>query len=328
MRHTLLVLAVFLAGWFAGERQPPSVSAAGGPPDFVSVVQRVDPSVVHITVRSSTASRDRSRDDGVGAGFVIDATGLILTSRHVVSGAQRIIVSAPGRAPIDAKVVGQDEATDTALLRVAWQGLKPLPTGDPRRLQRGQWVLAVGSPYSLGNSWSAGIVSGLGRTNVGVGPRTLRDFIQTDAAANLGNSGGPLLDADGRVVGVMTAILSRTGGHQGVALAVPIDAVMQALARMRGGVRAPARPSLGVRVRALPSVGDVQSGLLVTGFDPGSSAQEAGLRARDVLLAADGVTLRQTADLQRAVWARARGDRLRLSVQRGTRRFELRVLLR
>ncbi|MDF1701664.1 MAG: trypsin-like peptidase domain-containing protein, partial [Planctomycetota bacterium] len=197
MRHVFFILVVFFVGWWVGGREPAPVSAAGGPPDFTQVVQRVDPGIVRVTVRSSTASQKRSRDDGVGAGFVVDAGGLILTSRHVVSGAQRVVVTVPGHGVVDATGGGPDPAPDTALLRVNLRGLTVVPTGNPRSLRVGQWVLACGSPYNMPNSWSVGIVSGLGRSNVGVGPRSIADFIQTDAAANLGNSGGPLLDGDG-----------------------------------------------------------------------------------------------------------------------------------
>ncbi len=328
MRHIGLLALVFVVGWWLGGRAPAPVSAAGGPPDFAAIVERMDASIVRVSVRSSTASQNRSRDDGVGAGFVVDPAGLILTSRHVVSGAQRILVTLPGRGAMDATLVGQDEATDTALLRVAAQGLRALPTGDPRTLKVGQWVLACGSPYNMPNSWSVGIVSGLGRSNVGVGPRAIADYIQTDAAANLGNSGGPLMNGDGHVVGVMTAILSRTGGHQGVGLAVPVDVVMQAVARMRGGTSAPQRPSLGVRVRAIRTAADVPAGLLVTGFDPNSAAQAAGVQVRDVLLRADDVPLRSAADLQRLVWTLKRWEVVQLVVQRGGRRMTLRVPLR
>ena len=328
MRHASLIVLVFAVGWWLGGRAPTPVSAAGGPPDFSALVRAADASIVRVSVRSSTASSQRSRDDGVGAGFVVDPAGLILTSRHVVSGAQRILVTLPGRGVVDATLVGQDEATDTALLRVAAGRLAPLATGDPRALQVGQWVLACGSPYNMPNSWSVGIVSGLGRSNVGVGPRAIADFIQTDAAANLGNSGGPLLDADGRVVGVMTAILSRTGGHQGVGLAVPIDVALQAVGRMRGGGTPAPRPSLGVRVRALRTAADVPAGLLVTGFDANAAAQAAGVQVRDVLLRVDDVALRSAADLQRVVWSRKRGDVVRLVFQRGGRQMQVRVPLR
>lgn len=328
MRHVSLLALVFLAGLWFGGREPAIVSAAGGPPDFAAVIARANPGVVRVSVRSNTSSGNRSRDDGVGAGFVVDPAGLVLTSRHVVSGATRIQVTVPGRGVVDAVLVGQDAATDTALLRVNVPGLRALPTGDVRSLRLGQWVLAGGSPYNLPNSWSVGIVSGLGRSNVGVGPRGIADFIQTDAATNLGNSGGPLLDADGRVVGVMTAILSRTGGHQGVGLALPIDVALGAVARMRGGGGTPARPSIGVRVRALRTAGDRPAGLVVTGFDPNAVAQAAGLRVRDVLLQADGVALERAADLQRIVWGHARGEVVRLLVQRGAQRIQIPVRLR
>jgi S1-C subfamily serine protease len=327
MRHFATLSLAFFAGWILSAGGTPRVvTAAGGPPDFADVIARANPSVVRVSTRTSREARTGSRDDGVGGGFVVRADGLILTSRHVVAGAQRVIVTIPDRGTVDAQVAATDEATDVALLRVPVRGLTPLPFGDPSTLRVGAWVLAGGAPYALENSWSIGIVSGLHRSRVGVGRASYQDFIQTDAAANLGNSGGPLLDGNGRAVGLMTAILSRTGGHQGVGLAVPMDAVRSALARLLGG-RAPARPRLGVRVREVAVRGDVGGGLVVTGFDPGSPAPRAGLQAGDVILAAAGAVVLRPADLQRLVWGRKAGDLLVLLVRRGTRRLEVTVRL-
>ncbi|MDJ0974811.1 MAG: trypsin-like peptidase domain-containing protein [Planctomycetota bacterium] len=320
------LLTVFLAGCLVSHWVgTPGAEAEPQPTDFSAVIERVDPGVVHITTVMRSPTQPRSRDDNVGSGFVVDAAGLIVTNRHVVSGAARVRVTVKGRGTVDAQVLGTDEATDVALLKVPLTGLTPVPLGDPRALKLGQWVLAAGSPYQLSHSWSAGIVSGLGRRGVGVNPRGYEDYIQTDAAANLGNSGGPLFDSQGRVVGVVTAILSRATGHQGITLAVPIDAVTQSVTRLRGG-GAPARPSLGVRVREVRVGASV--GLRITRFDPGSSAQAAGMRAGDVIVAAGGAPIRTTADLQRAVWSRAKSGRLLIVFDRGGRRMQLNVALR
>jgi len=324
MRHAVLLALVFVLAWLLAASRQREVGAVTGPPDFSEMIAGVDPGLVRVSTRTSRPHRNASRDDGVGAGFVVAPDGLIVTSRHVVGGAQRILVTVPGRGVVDGSIVGTDEATDIALLRVPLGGLRPLPIGNPRRLRVGQWVLAGGSPYNLPNSWSVGIVSALGRSNVGIGSKALRDFIQTDAAANLGNSGGPLLNADGRVVGVMTAILSRTGGHQGVALAVPIDLAMAAVGRLRGG-RGGHRPSLGVRVRELPARPGLAGGLAVSGFEPASSAAAAGLRVGDVILIAGGTATLRSIDLQRILWALRPGAVLVLVLRRDGHRVQISV---
>ncbi len=320
------LIAGFLAGCVVSLLlAPEQVGAAPGPADFTAVIARSDAGVVHITTVMRGSAQPRSRDDNVGSGFVVDAAGLIVTNRHVVSGAERVRVTIKGKGTFDAEILGLDEATDVALLRVPTGGLQALPMGDPRALRVGQWVLAAGSPYQLSHSWSAGIVSGLGRRGVGVNPRGYEDYIQTDAAANLGNSGGPLFSTDGRVVGVVTAILSRATGSQGVTLAVPIDVVTQSVARMRGG-RPATRPTLGVRVREA-RVG-ATSGLRINRFDPQSRAQAAGLRVGDVIVGVGNTPVRRASDLQRAVWARAANGRILIVFMRESRRMQVNVALR
>jgi S1-C subfamily serine protease len=213
-----------------------------------------------------------------------------------------------------------------ALLRIAATGLHPAPLGDARTLRVGDWVLAAGSPYRLPHSWSAGIVGGLHRGQVGVGLGGHEDFIQTDAAANVGNSGGPLVDASGRVVGMMTAILSRTGVHQGISLAVPIEVVVESAARIRGG--GAERGTIGVVVRDAEVRGARRPGLEVTRFHPGSPAPGAGLRPGDVILAVNGTLVHTPADLQRAVWSVPRGGAVVLDVERSGARLRVTVPVR
>jgi S1-C subfamily serine protease len=205
-----------------------------------------------------------------------------------------------------------------ALLRVEASGLPTLAVGNARALRKGQWVLAAGSPYRLPRTFTAGIVSGLERSDV-VNPTGYEDYIQTDAAINLGNSGGPLMDAHGRVVGMTTAILSRSGGNQGIGFAVPIDVVVAVAEqlRQRGSVQ---RPTLGVVVRTTtPREGlgiPGGEGMVVTRFADESSGRRAGLREGDVILRADGTPTGSRGALLRTVWAKG-GQPVTLEVLRG-----------
>ncbi len=318
-RSLPLLLAFAVGALWARCPDPVPAQAAPAAPDFSSVISACDGSVVEITTQSAGGSV-RSRDDNVGAGFVIASDGWILTNRHVVSGAREVNVFVPGRGQVPGRIVGVDEAVDVALVKVPLDGLVPLRIGDPQTLRKGQWLLCAGSPYRLSNSWSLGIVSGLGRTDVGVNPKGYQHYIQTDAAANLGNSGGPVVTAQGDVVGVMTAILSRSGAHMGVSLAVPIDAAMRSVAAWRTGAT-PTRPSLGARVRA------EAGGLQVTGVDANSAAQRAGLQVGDVLLYAGARPLRDAADLQEAVWALQAPTRLVLRLRRAGQILDVTVAL-
>jgi serine protease Do len=215
-----------------------------------------------------------------------------------------------GREPVLAEVVARDPRVDVALLKAPLTGLVPLAAGSTRDLAPGMWVLACGSPYGLERSWSAGIVSGLHRRGVAAQPSTYEDFIQADAAANLGNSGGPLLDPNGRVLGMVTQILTRAGGWQGISLATPVEAVLEAVRRLRGGTAgAPeaARASLGITVR------ERADGLEVAAVAPGSAAEQAGLRAGARLLEVAGQPVASAADVERALWGRRPGETVEMS---------------
>jgi len=318
MPRSLIALAALVAGVLLARAVGPAPAvAAPAPPDFAEVVAACDASVVTITTQTH-GSTPRSRDDNVGAGFVVGADGWILTNRHVVSGARTLNVALPGRGVVPGRVHGVDEATDVALVKVDVAGLAALVPGDPHALRKGEWVLAAGSPYRLENSWSVGIVSGLGRSGVGVNPRGYQSYIQTDAAANLGNSGGPLVDARGRVVGVVTAILSHGVGSQGVTLAVPIDVAMRSVSTWLSPSARP-RPSAGLGVRA------AQGGLLVTEVTRDSPAERAGLRVGDLVVGAAGREATDPAQIQSAWWALRPGEALSLRVRRGAETLAVRM---
>jgi S1-C subfamily serine protease len=321
----LLVAALLGAGAARLLDAPRAAQAQPGPlGDLSEAAERARAGVVHVhtslsRARDVPASDDQSApNEFMGSGFVWRADGWILTNRHVVDGAREILVHLEGRGWLRAVTQGVDAVADVALLRVEASGLAALPVGDPRSLRIGQPVLAVGSPYRLPRTFTAGIVSGLDRSDV-VNPTGYEDYIQTDAAINLGNSGGPLLDAGGRVVGMSTAILSRSGGNQGIGFAVPIDVVVAAAEQLRTTGRV-VRPSLGCVVRSLTPSEGVQVpgglGLVVTRFTEDSPARRAGLREGDVILRADGRATPARGVLLRTVWAKA-GQPVTLEVRRG-----------
>jgi S1-C subfamily serine protease len=328
MRRLALLVAL-LAGWTLG-RAPVGGGRAdaepsqGPMPDFADMVARAEPAIVYIhtylsRARDVPASDDRgAQDEFLGSGFVWGPDGWILTNRHVVDGAREILCHLEGRGWFQAGVRGVDPVADVAVLKIEANGLPTLPLGNPRAVRKGQWVVAAGSPYRLPRTFTAGIVSGLERSDV-VNPTGYEDYIQTDAAINLGNSGGPLLDAYGRVVGLNTAILSRSGGNQGIGFAVPIDVVAAAAEqiRTRGTV---VRATLGAVVRPLtPREGlsvPTGMGLVVTRFADDSPARRSGIREGDVILRANGAFTPSRGILLRTVWA-TNGQPMTIELWRG-----------
>ncbi len=253
---------------------------------------------------------------GVGSGFVVDNTGLILTNHHVVDGADEIIVTLTDKREFKAKVIGSDKRTDVALVKIDTTGLPAIKIGDPSKSKVGEWVLAIGSPFGLENTVTAGIISAKARDTGDFLP-----FIQTDVAVNPGNSGGPLLNMRGEVIGINSQIYSRTGGFMGISFAIPIDEAMRVADQLRNKGRV-------VRGRIGVSIGEVSKdvaealglpksqGALVRMVEANGPADKASLEVGDVILKFDGKTIDKSGDLPRIVGATAPGSRSVLTVWR------------
>ncbi|MEW5931820.1 MAG: trypsin-like peptidase domain-containing protein [Gemmatimonadota bacterium] len=263
--------------------------------------------------------------EGSGSGFVISEDGYVLTNNHVIADASRVTVVLADKRELSARVVGRDPNTDIAVLKVDARGLPVARLGDAESLQTGDWVLALGYPMSLGQTTTAGIVSAKGRS-LGIMQRDrsatapLEHFIQTDAAINPGNSGGPLVDLNGRVVGVNTAIASPTGFYAGYGFAVPIDLAKRvAEDLMRDGQVH--RPMLGVAIRAVtPADAEVfrlpSANGAVVFTEPKGPAKDAGVRMGDVIVAVDGQPVGDDGDLKAALLAKRPGERVTLDLVR------------
>ena len=266
----------------------------------------------------------------IGTGFLISADGYLLTNHHVVDGADEVRVTLSDRREFTAKVVGSDEPSDVAVLKIAADDLPYLRTGDSRGLKPGQWVVAIGSPFGLDHSVTAGIVSAVGRA--ANAQQRYVPFIQTDVAINRGNSGGPLLNTRGEVVGINSQIFSNSGGYMGVSFAIPMDVAMNVAGQIRSTGRVE-RAQLGVEVRGLTSEMvdgfglPNSSGALVTVVRPGSPAEKAGLEPGDVIRAVNGTPIDDSSDLPPVIGAMAPGTTAKLSILRGGKAIERNVTL-
>ena len=269
---------------------------------------------------------DMPRAEGVGSGFIVDASGLIVTSHHVVKGADSVTVTLQDGRKLEAQVMGVDPKTDLALLEVDADGSLPtVEFGDSDRTRVGDWVVAVGNPFGLGGTVTAGIVSGRGR-DIGSGPYD--DFLQIDAPINRGNSGGPLFDRGGRVVGVNTAIFSPTGGNVGIGFAIPANVAKSVVESLRTDGKVD-RGWLGVRIQHLDEtlaealgLDDAKGALVVSVMGDGP-AHSAGLRPGDVILAFNGQPVDTMKDLPRIVAEIDSGIRVEIDVWRDGARATL-----
>jgi len=266
---------------------------------------------------------------GLGSGFIVSADGLVLTNAHVVKGASDVTVKLTDRREFRAKVLGSDPKTDVAVLKIDAHNLPTVRLGSTRDLQVGEWVLAIGSPFGFENSVTAGVVSAKGRS---LPDDSLVPFIQTDVAVNPGNSGGPLFNARGEVVGINSQIYSRSGGYQGVSFAIPIElaAKVQEQIVATGKVR---HAQLGVAVQEVNQAFaesfalDKPEGALVASVTPGSPAEKAGLQAGDVIRQVDGQPIVASGDLPAWVGQAKPGQQARLSVWRHGKPVELTATL-
>ena len=288
----------------------------GQVPSLAPLLKGVTPSVVNIAVMGKTSSEP----EVAGSGVIVDAkAGYVLTNHHVIAHADRIVVTLKDNRKLDATLVGSDPDTDIAVLKIAAHNLTALPLGDADRLEVGDFVLAIGNPFGLGQAVTSGIVSALGRT--GLGLESYENFIQTDASINPGNSGGALINLRGELIGINTAIFTPGGGNVGVGFAVPInmaESVMKQLVA-NGEVH---RGRLGVQVKDLTpelaeSMGVVaQQGAIVDFVDVLSPAQRAGIALGDVILAVDGEPVHSAADLRNRVGLTQVGHRIQLTLLR------------
>ena len=339
----------------------PAFAAAPVQGGYIDLVARVEPAVVTIevskTLGTGTTGQELQKgsplDDfaqrfgfalpdmpqgegghqmlGAGTGFIVSASGEIVTNAHVVGGADSVKVTLTDGRSFDATVTGLDEATDIAVLKIDASGLPYVGFGESDGLQVGQNVIAIGNPFGLGNTVTTGIVSAIGR-DLGEGP--FDNFIQTDAAINRGNSGGPLFNELGEVVGMNTAIISPTGGSVGIGFAVPSDMVKRVVADLEDGTVE--RGWLGVQISPVSDEVAAALGLEGTGgamvvdVQPGTPAETAGLKKGDIVTQVDGAQVTDPRGLTRIIAGDApgakvslvvlrRGDTLELSVTLGTR---------
>ncbi|MFM6985898.1 MAG: Do family serine endopeptidase [Hydrogenophaga sp.] len=336
------------------------VASVRGLPDFTDLVDLVGPSVVNIRTlekpapaeggagdeqmleffrrfgipvppgaaprgRPERGNSEEAQPRGVGSGFVLSADGLIMTNAHVVDGADELIVTLPDKREFKARLVGADKRTDVAVVKIDASGLSPVKIGDVNRLRVGEWVMAIGSPFGLENTVTAGIVSAKKRDTGDFLP-----FIQTDVAINPGISGGPLINMRGEVVGINSQIYSRSGGFQGISFAIPIDEAVRVSDQLRASGRV-TRGRIGVQIdqvskEVAESIGLGQArGALVRGVEPQSPAAKAGVEPGDIILRFDGKDIDRSVDLPRLVGNTRPGTKSSITVFRRGGQKELSV---
>jgi serine protease Do len=268
------------------------------------------------------------RQQGQGSGFIVSQDGYILTNHHVVGEADRITVTLADNREFEAKLIGADPKSDVAVIQIKGDHFPALPMGDSNRLAVGEWVIAIGNPFGLTHTMTVGVVSAKGRSRVGIAD--YEDFIQTDAAINPGNSGGPLINLAGEVVGINTAIFSRSGGYMGIGFAIPIEMATQIQKQLIATGKV-TRGYLGVSIQDLTealarSFGmDQPQGVLVASVSPGAPAAKAGMQSGDVIVAFDGQTVSDSAQLRNLVARTPVGREVVVRVIRDQKARELTV---
>ncbi len=317
------------AGYKANDKAPPpsgQAAVASSPtllmPDFTALVRSQGPAVVNVRVFRSkmgpTEEEDRQersplmppRESGLGSGFVVSSNGIILTNGHVVAGAEKLTVRFADKRELPARIIGVDPMTDVAVLKVEAQNLPVVNLGDSGTLQVGQWVLAIGAPLGLERTATQGIISALGRA---LPNDSYVPFIQTDVPINQGNSGGPLFDLEGRVVGINAQIITNSGGYMGLSFAIPINIAL-AVARQIVEQGHATHGWLGVSTQELTlelahAYGlEAPRGALVTEVRPKGPADQAGLQAGDIILALDDTAIVDSADLPPLIGASKPGS--------------------
>ena len=335
-------------------------------PDFTDLVEQVGPSVVNIRTLEKASTRptagrgmdeemleffkrfgvpipniprqaprpgrpqgpqDEDQPRGVGSGFILTTDGFIMTNAHVVEGADEVLVTLTDKREFKAKIIGADKRSDVAVVKIEASGLPAVKVGDVGRLKVGEWVMAIGSPFGLENTVTAGIVSAKQRDTGDYLP-----FIQTDVAINPGNSGGPLINMRGEVVGINSQIYSRSGGFMGISFAIPMDEAVRVSEQLRTSGRV-SRGRIGVQIEQVSkdvaeSIGlGKPLGALVRGVEVGSPAEKAGVEAGDIITKFEGKVIEKSSDLPRMVGSVKPGSRSTLTVFRRGSAKELMVVI-
>jgi serine protease Do len=336
-------------------------------PDFTDLVEQVGPSVVNIRTTEKVVQRDaqgvpgeeemleffkrfgipvpnvprqaprqgkpqpspqeEDQPRGVGSGFILSTDGLIMTNAHVVEGADEVLVTLTDKREFKAKIIGADKRSDVAVVKIEATGLPAVKIGDVSRLRVGEWVMAIGSPFGLDNTVTAGIVSAKQRDTGDYLP-----FIQTDVAINPGNSGGPLINMRGEVVGINSQIYSRSGGFMGISFAIPMDEAVRVSDQLRASGKV-SRGRIGVQIdqvskEVAESIGLGKSaGAMVRGVEAGSPAEKAGIEAGDIITKFDGKAIEKSSDLPRIVGGTKPGSKSTVTVFRRGATKDLNVIV-
>ena len=357
---SVLVLTLQLALWTA----PAAQAQVRGLPDFTELVEQVGPSVVNIRTSEKVRAggvpgagtdeevqeffrrffgtpipgvprqaprpnqpQEEDQPRGVGSGFILTSDGYVMTNAHVVDGADEVIVTLTDKRELKARIIGTDKRTDAAVAKIEATGLPAVRIGDVNRLKVGEWVMAIGSPFGLENTVTAGIVSAKQRDTGEYLP-----FIQTDVAINPGNSGGPLINMRGEVVGINSQIYSRSGGFMGISFAIPVDEAIRVSEQLRTSGRV-TRGRIGVQIDQVTkdvaeSIGlGKPQGALVRSVEPGAPADKAGVEAGDIIVKFEGRAIEKASDLPRLVGNTKPGTKAALTVFRRGSTKELAVMI-
>lgn len=352
--HSLFMAATLTGAAFVTVLPAQSAMAqVRGLPDFTDLVDQVGPAVVNIRTLEKVSNRaqqgtpgdeemleffkrfglpipniprqsprqnrpqpEEEQPRGVGSGFILSSDGLIMTNAHVVDGADEVLVTLTDKREFKAKIIGADKRSDVAVVKIEATGLPTIKVGDVSRLRVGEWVIAIGSPFGLENTVTAGIVSAKQRDTGDYLP-----FIQTDVAINPGNSGGPLINMRGEVVGVNSQIYSRSGGSMGISFSIPMDEAVRVSDQLRSSGRV-TRGRIGVQIETVSkevaeSIGlGKPVGALVRGVEAGSPAEKAGVEAGDIITKFEGKAIEKSSDLPRLVGNTKPGTKSALTVFR------------
>ena len=333
-------------------RVPPTTT--NGVISYSSIVQKVVPSVVNISTEKVVKTKipetfkrffndpffkkffdpfkdipKEQKEYALGSGVIITKDGYIVTNYHVVSGATKIMVKLHDGRKYKAKLIGSDPKTDIAIIKIEAKNLKPITIADSSKIKVGDIVLAVGNPFGLGETVTQGIVSGLNRNSIGL--NAYENFIQTDAAINPGNSGGALVDLKGRLIGINSAIISRSGGNNGIGFAIPSNMmkfVVNSLIKY-GEVK---RGYLGVMISNIDSskakLYGVDHGVLINKVEPNSAASKAGLKVGDIIVAVDGEKVNNAGELRNKIAFKGPGAEVKLTVYRNGKYLTLTAKLK